>query len=45
MSGQETYGANAETTIKRSDFGMKTFLPAIADDVTLKVTIEAVKAQ
>lgn len=45
MSGQETYGANAETTIKRSDFGMKTFLPAIADDVTLKVAIEAVKAQ
>jgi len=45
MSGQETYGANAETTIKRSDFGMMTFLPAIADNVTLKVTIEAVKAQ
>lgn len=45
MSGMETYGANAETTIKRSDFGMKTFLPAIADDVILQVSIEAVKAQ
>ncbi|BAK75305.1 YceI family protein [Pseudogulbenkiania sp. NH8B] len=45
MTGKQTYGANAETVIKRSDFGMKTFLPAIADDVVLKVAIEAVKAE
>lgn len=42
MSGKEQYGANAETVIKRSDFGMTTFLPAIADNVDLKLVIEAV---
>lgn len=41
MSGVEQYGANAVAHIKRSEFGMKTFLPAIGDDVTLNLTIEA----
>lgn len=33
-------GANAETQIKRSDFGVNAFLPAISDDVTLKLAVE-----
>ncbi|WP_174873969.1 YceI family protein [Vogesella oryzae] len=45
MTGVETWGANAVATIKRSDFGMKTFVPAISDDVTLNITLEAAQAQ
>ncbi|GGY27858.1 YceI family protein [Paludibacterium paludis] len=41
MSGIETYGANAETVIRRSEFGMKTYVPAIADEVKLNIVIEA----
>jgi polyisoprenoid-binding protein YceI len=44
MTGKEEYGANADAHIKRSDFGMTTFLPAISDDVDLKLVIEAVRA-
>ena len=44
MSGKDTYGVNAEAQIKRSDFGMTTFLPAIGDDVKLNITLEAVQA-
>ncbi|TDR78475.1 YceI family protein [Paludibacterium purpuratum] len=42
MLGKEEYGANATALIKRSDFGMMAFLPAIADEVTLNLTIEAI---
>ncbi|MBV8049452.1 MAG: polyisoprenoid-binding protein [Paludibacterium sp.] len=41
MVGKDEYAANAVAQIKRSDFGMTTYLPAIADDVTLRLTIEA----
>ena len=34
-------GANAEATIKRSEFGIKTFLPAIADEVKVSIGVEA----
>lgn len=34
-------GADAHTQIKRSDFGMKTFLPAVGDDIKLEFEIEA----
>lgn len=44
MSGKEEYGANAEARIKRSDFGMTTYLPAISDEVDLQLVIEAVRA-
>jgi polyisoprenoid-binding protein YceI len=43
MSGKDTYGVNAETVIKRSDFGMTTFLPKIGDDVKLSIVLEAVQ--
>ncbi|MEQ6289344.1 YceI family protein [Vogesella sp. GCM10023246] len=45
MTGVETWGANAVATIKRSDFGMKTFVPAIGDEVKLNITLEATAAQ
>lgn len=44
MSGKDTYGVNAEALIKRSDFGMTTYLPAIGDEVKLEITLEAVQA-
>lgn len=43
LSQKVTYGANAVTTIKRSAFGMNTFVPAISDDVKLNIQIEAIK--
>jgi polyisoprenoid-binding protein YceI len=33
-----TVGFNATTTIKRSDFGVKTYVPLIGDDVTLRIS-------
>jgi polyisoprenoid-binding protein YceI len=43
MNKKEKCGANATADIKRSDFGMKTFLPGIGDDVKLVFEIEAYK--
>lgn len=36
-------GADAETTVKRSDFGISYALPAVGDEVKLKINIEALK--
>jgi polyisoprenoid-binding protein YceI len=36
-------GANAIATIKRSDWGMTAYVPAIGDEVQLKIQIEAFK--
>lgn len=36
-------GFSATGTIKRSDFGMKKFLPAIGDEITMFLDIEAIK--
>lgn len=36
-------GADLETTIKRSDFGMNANLPGIADDVKITIPVEALK--
>ncbi len=44
MMGKDTYGADAYTVIKRSDFGMSTFVPAVSDEVKLVVSIEALAA-
>ena len=41
MSDKLTVGFSASTTIKRSDFGMSTFLPAIGDDVVIDIEAEA----
>lgn len=36
-------GADLETTIKRSDFGMTANLPGIADEVKITIPVEAIK--
>jgi polyisoprenoid-binding protein YceI len=36
-------GADLEATIKRSDFGMNANLPGIADDVKIRIPVEALK--
>jgi polyisoprenoid-binding protein YceI len=36
-------GGDFVATIKRSDFGMTKYLPALADDVTLRINFEAIK--
>lgn len=36
-------GADANAKLKRSDFGMKTFIPAVSDEVTLMIQVEALK--
>jgi len=40
---KELCGADASVTIKRSDFGIKYALPAVADDVKLLLNVEAYK--
>jgi polyisoprenoid-binding protein YceI len=41
MNQKEECGAAASTQIKRSDFGMKSFLPGVGDDIKLEFEIEA----
>ena len=45
MSGTKTVGVAATGTIKRSDYGMMTFLPAIGDEVTVAIDFEATPAE
>ena len=41
--GVEWAGFNATTTLKRSDFGLGAFAPAVSDEVSLQISIEAKK--
>jgi polyisoprenoid-binding protein YceI len=43
MLKRKVCGADMNTTIKRSDFGMRYALPALADDVVLRINVEAMK--
>jgi len=43
IAKKEACGADATTTIKRSDFGMKYALPAVGDEVKLVINVEAFK--
>jgi polyisoprenoid-binding protein YceI len=43
MTKKRQCGADFETTIKRSDFGMKYALPALGDEVKLRINVEALK--
>lgn len=45
MSGKESVGFDAETEIKRSEFNLGRFAPAVGDEVEITITIEAVKAE
>lgn len=40
-----TAGFDAVTTIKRSDFGVGAYAPAVSDEVTLSITMEASEAK
>jgi len=44
LDKKEEVGFSARGMLKRSDFGMKTFLPAIGDDVRLILEVEAKQA-
>jgi len=41
MSKRTTAGFDAMTTIKRSDFGLGAYAPAVSDEVRLRITTEA----
>jgi polyisoprenoid-binding protein YceI len=43
MTKQRQCGADFETTVKRSEFGMKYALPALGDEVKLRIGVEALK--
>ena len=43
MLMRKVCGADMTTTIKRSEFGMKYALPMLADEVVLRVNVEAIK--
>lgn len=39
MNQKETIGFEGEATIKRSDFGIDTFVPMVSDEVDLEITV------
>lgn len=41
MTKQEAIGFDATATIKRSDFGMGMYAPAVSDEISLRITTEA----
>lgn len=41
--GREWAGFDATTTLKRSDFGLGAFAPAVSDEVDVRISIEAMK--
>ncbi len=43
MAKKKACGGDFVTAIKRSEFGMKYGVPAVADDVTLRIQVEAIK--
>lgn len=44
MTGAPWLGFDAETTIKRSDFGLGQFAPAVGDEIEIEISVEAGKA-
>ena len=40
---KEVCGAEIGGTLRRSEFGMKTYVPAVGDEVTLRIQVEALK--
>lgn len=45
MAGKEWAGFDATTTLKRSDFGVDLFAPAVSDAVEVQISLEAMKAE
>lgn len=45
MHKVQAVGFDATTTIKRSDFGMRQYVPNVSDEVKIRITTEALQAQ
>lgn len=45
MNEKPTCGADIAATLKRSEFGMSKFIPAVSDEVRISVPVEAIKDQ
>ena len=45
MLKRKQCGADLVATVKRSDFGMKVYLPALGDEVTLRIPVESTQDQ
>ena len=45
INNKMSVGFSATTTIKRSDFGINTFLPQLSDEVTIEIGAEAYQAK
>jgi len=43
INKKEVCGADLTTRIKRSEFGMTKFLPAVGDDIFIRISVEAFK--
>lgn len=43
MLKKEDCGADVTGVLKRSEFGMKAYVPAVGDEVTLRIQVEALK--
>lgn len=43
MTKKQVCGANATAAIKRSDFGLSAYVPAVGDDVRISIEVEAIK--
>ena len=43
MLKKEDCGAEVTGVLKRSDFGMKAYVPLVGDEVTLRIQVEAIK--
>jgi polyisoprenoid-binding protein YceI len=43
MKGRDAIGAEASVVVKRSDFNMAKFVPAVGDEVTITLSVEALK--
>ncbi|MDQ3495724.1 MAG: YceI family protein [Pseudomonadota bacterium] len=42
MAKRQAIGFDATTTVKRTDFGLGKFAPGVSDEVTLRITTEAI---
>lgn len=43
LTKKQHCGADAHATIRRSEFGMSTYVPAVSDEVKLLINVEAIK--
>ena len=45
MANQEWAGFDATTTLLRTDYGLGAFAPYVSDEVEVKISVEAMKAE